>query len=74
MTYDAFIDPLAKAALGDAGPAWFEDEAGILADRADLAGGQPPGVARDDLAGAVGALGDRVKVETVGIEPTSAIA
>ena len=31
MTYDAIIDPLAKAALGDAGPAWFEDEAGILA-------------------------------------------
>jgi hypothetical protein len=31
MTYDAIIDPLAKAALGDGGPAWFEDEAGILA-------------------------------------------
>ena len=31
MTYNAIIDPLAKAALGDAGPAWFEDEAGILA-------------------------------------------
>ena len=31
MTYDAIIDPLAKAALGDAGPAWFEDEVGILA-------------------------------------------
>ena len=31
VTFDAVIDPLAKSALGDAGPAWFEDEAGILA-------------------------------------------
>jgi hypothetical protein len=31
VAYDSVIDPLAKAALGDAGPAWFEDEAGILA-------------------------------------------
>ena len=31
VTYDALIDPLAKALAGDAGPAWFEDEAGILA-------------------------------------------
>jgi hypothetical protein len=30
VAYDAVLDPLAKAALGDAGPAWFEDEAGIL--------------------------------------------
>ena len=31
LLYDGLVDPLAKAALGDAGPAWFEDEAGILA-------------------------------------------
>lgn len=31
VLYDSVIDPLAKAALGDAGPAWFEAEAGILA-------------------------------------------
>ena len=30
FVYDGFLDPFAKAALGDAGPAWFEDEAGIL--------------------------------------------
>jgi hypothetical protein len=30
VAYDGVLDPLAKAALGDAGPAWFEDEAGIL--------------------------------------------
>jgi hypothetical protein len=30
MAYDGVLDPLAKAAVGDAGPAWFEDEAGIL--------------------------------------------
>ena len=43
VAYDSVLDPLAKAALGDAGPAWFEDEAGILADRPALARGQPPG-------------------------------
>jgi hypothetical protein len=31
VAYDSVLDPLAKAALGDAGPGWFEDEAGILA-------------------------------------------
>jgi hypothetical protein len=31
VLYDSVLDPLAKAALGEAGPAWFEDEAGILA-------------------------------------------
>jgi hypothetical protein len=31
VAYDSVIDPLAKAALGDAGPEWFEDEAGVLA-------------------------------------------
>jgi hypothetical protein len=30
VAYDSVLDPLAKAALGDAGPGWFEDEAGIL--------------------------------------------
>ena len=30
VAYDAVIDPIAKSLLGDAGPAWFEDEAGIL--------------------------------------------
>jgi hypothetical protein len=30
VLYDSVIDPLAKAALADAGPAWFEDEVGIL--------------------------------------------
>jgi len=30
LVYDGVLDPLAKAALGDTGPAWFEDEAGIL--------------------------------------------
>jgi hypothetical protein len=30
VMYDSVVDPLAKAALGDAGPAWFEDEVGIL--------------------------------------------
>jgi hypothetical protein len=31
VLYDSVLDPLAKAALGEAGPGWFEDEAGILA-------------------------------------------
>jgi hypothetical protein len=30
VLYDGVLDPLAKAALGGAGPAWFEDEIGIL--------------------------------------------
>lgn len=30
VAYDSVLDPLAKAALGDAGPEWFEEEAGIL--------------------------------------------
>jgi hypothetical protein len=31
LALDAVIDPLAEAAVGDAGPAWFAEEAGILA-------------------------------------------
>ena len=30
VAYDSVLDPLAEAALGGAGPAWFEAEAGIL--------------------------------------------
>ena len=30
VAYDAVLDPLAVAVLGGAGPAWFQDEAGIL--------------------------------------------
>lgn len=28
--YDALLDPLASAAIGDTGPGWLEDEAGIV--------------------------------------------
>ena len=31
MSFEALIDPLAQSAVGDAGPAWFGEEAGILA-------------------------------------------
>jgi hypothetical protein len=31
MTYDNIVDPLAESVVGDAGPAWFAEEAGILA-------------------------------------------
>ena len=31
MTFEAVLDPLAEAAVGDSGPAWFAEESGILA-------------------------------------------
>lgn len=31
MTFEAVIDPLAEAAVGDLGPSWFAEESGILA-------------------------------------------
>jgi hypothetical protein len=31
VTYANVVDPLAESALGDAGPAWFGEEVGILA-------------------------------------------
>jgi hypothetical protein len=31
VVYNVLIDPVARSVAGDAGPAWFEDEAGILA-------------------------------------------
>ena len=30
LVYGAVLDPLGKAAVGDAGPSWLPDEAGIL--------------------------------------------